>query len=81
MNNIMCSEACGVQTADQLVVTGGRDSSDPDEVLKRVIVYSRTGEADIDTLPDLNVGRSSHACGKFINGDGDTVRILHLDND
>ena len=56
------------------MVTGGWDKSSPGRFLKKVTRYSRTGEAE--TLPELNVGRSHHACGFYLTDQGDEVRFI-----
>ena len=57
------------------MITGGQDaSSSPDGALKTVTRYSRTGEAE--TLSQLNHARRDHACGSYLNDEGDDVRLL-----
>ena len=56
------------------MVTGGYDYSSPDKALKTVRSYTRTGETE--TLPQLNVGRYSHACGSYLTEQGDMVRFI-----
>ena len=66
--------ACGIKTQDKFVITGGYGASSPDDVLKTVTRYSRTGETE--SLPQLNVGRTSHACGSYLSEEGDMVRFI-----
>ena len=64
--------ACGFQTDDEYVVTGGENSHR--QPLTRVISFNKTGHSK--TLPDLNIPRVNHACGKFVNEDGATVSFI-----
>ena len=66
------SKACGIETQGKFVITGGHHR--PGQELKTVTRYSRTGESD--TLPQLKVGRSGHACGSYLNDKGDEVRFI-----
>ena len=63
--------ACGIQTDDTYVITGGYYSQ------KKVTRYSRTGETE--TLPELNYGRFGHACEKFVNDEGATVSSTYIE--
>ena len=63
--------ACGFESSDKFIITGGWISSEHESAVKTVISYSRTGEAE--TLPQLNVARAHHACGAFRNDNGTTV--------
>ena len=56
------------------MITGGFDKSLSERGLKTVTRYSRTGEAE--TLPELNVVRWFHACGSFLNDEGNNVRFI-----
>ena len=56
------------------MVTGGYDISSPGSALKKVTLYSRTGESE--TLPQLNVARYTHACGSYLSDQGDMVRFI-----
>ena len=58
------------------MITGGTDlgSSSTGHSLKTVASYSRTGQTE--TLAQLNVGRWSHACGSYLNDEGDNVRFI-----
>ena len=70
-----CSEACGIETAGEFVITGGRPWRRL--ALKTVTRYSRRGmyQVTTETLPDLIVGRFRHACGSFITEEGENVRF------
>lgn len=68
------NEACGIKTQDKFVITGGMDISSPDSALKTVTRYSRTGQTE--SLPQLNVGRWSHACGSYLTDKGDMVLLV-----
>ena len=63
--------ACGLESSDKFVITGGWETSDRMKALKSVTRYSKKGEAEM--LPQLNVARAHHACGGFLNDDGATV--------
>ena len=63
--------ACGIQTDDTYVITGGAVSK------KKVTRYTRTG--DTKTMPELNIGRISHACEKFVNDEGATVSSTYIE--
>ena len=54
---------------DRYVVTGGNDGSKE----KTVAQYTVTG--DVTYLAELQTGRKSHACSKFLDGDGQLVSI------
>ena len=47
------------------------------DYLKKVTRYSRTG--DTKTMPELNIGRSGHACEKFVNDEGATVSSTYIE--
>ena len=47
------------------IITGGRDS------LKTVAQFTEIGQ--VTYLADLQEGRSSHACSKFVDNNGETV--------
>ena len=73
--------ACGIKTQDRFVITGGLDRSypgldraHPRRNLKTVTRYRRTGQTE--TLAPLNVGRFLHACGSYLNDEGDNVRFI-----
>ena len=61
------------------IITGGKKGAihrhNNTLILKSVKKYRINGTTE--TLPDLNVGRFNHACGKFDNDDGATVS-LHI---
>ena len=46
-------------------MTGGRESK------KTVAKFTETG--NVTYLPDLQEGRYSHACSKFVDNNGETV--------
>ena len=54
-----------------VIITGG------EQTMKIVTKYSSSGVAE--TLPDLNVGRRSHACEKFVNSEGVTVSFIYIE--
>ena len=70
----MYSRACGINTGDKYVITGGYDRSIPGKALNNVTRYSRTG--DTETLPPLKVARYLHACGSYLTDQGDNVRFI-----
>ena len=45
--------------------------------MKKVTRYTRTG--DTKTMPELNIGRHSHACEKFVNDEGATVSSTYIE--
>ena len=55
-------------------MTGGYDKTTDPKESKRVTRYSRSGDAE--TLPQLNHGRYYHACGFYLNKQGDNVRFI-----
>jgi len=82
---------CGIEIEDSYVVTGGfnffkhfenqnrmlqedKFYKDVIDGLKTVTRYNRTGYSQ--TLPKLQVGRSEHGCGKFVNSEGVTVLMV-----
>ena len=71
LNIIYYRYACGIQTDDTYVITGGRYSK------KKVTRYTRTG--DTKTMPELNIGRYLHACEKFVNDEGATVSSTYIE--
>jgi len=60
--------ACSIQFPDQVVITGGIYTPN------RVLAYGP--ELFINFLPELLVGRYSHACTTFHNEDGELVYIV-----
>ena len=63
--------ACGVEVDDTFIITGGQDSSAPDDALNSVVRYNSQGESEV--LPSLTVRRYNHACASYLNGDGKRV--------
>ena len=57
---------------DKFVVTGGQGHWGAE---KRVAEFTEAGA--VKYLKNLKTGRSSHACSKFVNDDGDTVSLLY----
>ena len=55
---------------EEVIVTGGS------ETLALVTVYNEQGF--VTELPNLNVGRSEHGCGHFVNTGGSQVREAQL---
>ena len=66
--------ACGIATEETYVVTGGYDPNIAERGLRTVTRYSRTG--DDESLPQLNVVRYNHACGSYLDDNGDNVKAL-----
>ena len=60
--------SCGIDLGDYFVVTGGQGS------LNTVARYSETGFDQY--LASLNQGRYRHACSKFVDDNGNTVRCI-----
>ena len=70
--------ACGIKTADKIIITGGFDSSVSGSGLRTVTSYTKTGQTE--TLSQLRVGRFRHACGSYQTDGGDEVRlVLNID--
>ena len=59
---------------EKFVVTGGYNSSEPDNALETVAEYSQAGF--VRYLPNMIQGRYRHACSSFINVNGETVGIF-----
>ena len=57
----------GIQDQDEVVITGGW-GSDP----SRTPVYNNNGF--VRNYPGISVNRAQHACGHFLNSDGNRVR-------
>ena len=55
--------------SEEVIVTGGS------ETLALVTVYNEQGF--VTELPYLNIGRSEHGCGHFVNSGGSQVRVAH----
>ena len=65
LSNTFLSDACAIELADTVVVTGGQWSA------SRVQVYSVSGPQE--ELPNMLAPRYGHACGLFVNSDQQTV--------
>ena len=63
--NLYCSKACSIEESKTVTITGGHYSN------RRVTQYKVDGSSQ--SLPNLNHGRNSHACGVFTNNWGSTV--------
>ena len=70
-NNILSSGACGVDVGEFYYVTGGRSRPVSPATVKTVSKYSKTGW--VEDLPDLNEERERHACGKYLDDEGNFV--------
>ena len=66
-----CRAACGVEVDDTFIVTGGLDYSAPHRALNSVVRYNSQGVSKV--LPSLTVGRFGHACGSYLNDNGQRV--------
>ena len=64
----LVSYSCGIDLGDYFVVTGGYNGLD------KVAQYSETGFDKY--LANLNEGRDRHACTKFVDQSGNTVRYF-----
>ena len=71
MNNFLSSAACGVEVGDFYYITGGRSKPIWPATVKTVSKYSKTGW--VEDLPDLNEERERHACGKYLDDEGNFV--------
>ena len=71
MNNFLSSAACGVDVGEFYYVTGGTSRRISPATVKRVSKYSKTGW--VEDLPDLNEERERHACGKYLDDEGNFV--------
>ena len=68
IHNCLClSYTCAIEDEDSVVLTGGHYT--PTLVTR----YNMQGQAT--SLPSLNTGRATHACGKFITADLETVSL------
>ena len=63
-----CRYACAIQDQQDVVITGGTFSNE------KVIKYLKI-DGTSQNLPDLNQGYLLHACGLFLNSDGETVSL------
>ena len=61
--------ACGIELEDKYILTGGYNAEDIPK--KNVSQYNESG--NVSHLASMNTGRAQHACGKFVNADGETV--------
>ena len=67
-NHCYISFHCAIEDGDEVVLTGG--------VLGRDFLVTRYNvEGEATSLPSLNTGRATHACGKFITADLETVSL------
>ena len=66
----MFSKSCGLEVDGKFVVTGGKWSK------SKVAEFTEGGT--VKYLPRLKEGRFGHACSKFNNDKGDTVRVYYL---
>ena len=67
----MSSAACGIELEKTLVVTGGLQSK------TRVAEFTEAGS--VKYMASLKIGRYSHACSKFVNGQGTvSVRSVYM---
>ena len=60
-----------MEVDDTFIITGGQDSSAPDDALNSVVRNNPEGESEV--LPSLTVARWGHACAGYLNGDGERV--------
>ena len=63
--------ACGIELEGKMVVTGGFDY-DSTLTLRTVAQFTETGA--VKFFARLKTSRFAHACSKFVNDKGDTVR-------
>ena len=70
---LYCREACSIEEADTVTITGGRFPTGKD-----VTRFQADGTSE--SLPKLNNGngRYNHACGLFVWSDGATVSFARL---
>ena len=73
------SNHCAIDDDDDesVVLTGGTTNNivgGQYQQSKKVTKYNANGEATL--FPSLKVGRSSHACGNFINANQEMVSIM-----
>ena len=64
---IIFSDACTIQLADWVVVTGGTWDG------RTVSVYNVNGW--VEDLPGLNQGRDEHGCGYYFDSNNDIVSL------
>ena len=65
-----------MKTQDKFIISGGFDTTSPENALRTVTKYSKIGETE--TLPDLNIGRYWHACGSYQTDEGENVGLSSL---
>merc|ERR1712154_128211 len=68
------SDACGVEVDDTFIVTGGYDYSAPNKALNSVVRYNSQGVSEV--LPSLTVRRWDHACGSYLDENGQRVVLV-----
>merc|ERR1712154_574205 len=66
--------ACGVEVDDTFIVTGGADWYAPDRALNSVVRYNSQGVSE--DLPSLTVRRYNHACGSYLDDNGQRVVLV-----
>ena len=60
-----------MEVDDTFIVTGGYDRYAPDRALNSVVRYNSQGVSEV--LPSLTVRRAGHACGSYLNDNGQRV--------
>lgn len=68
------SFACGVEMGDKFVVTGGMNHSSWYNGVSTVVEFSLSGS--YRHLTEMNIGRRSHACSKFVTDSGDIALMV-----
>jgi len=66
--------ACGVEVDWAFIVTGGADWYAPDRALNSVVRYNSQGVSE--DLPSLTVRRYNHACGSYLDDNGQRVVLV-----
>ena len=69
ISNFHCSRACSIEESETVTITGGVGPGQ--KTLTRVTRYHDDGASK--SLPNLNHGRSQHACGVFTKTGGSIV--------
>ena len=60
--------ACGIELNGKFIVTGGYDNGG-----SRQTVAEFTVSGQVTYLTNLQTGRQTHACSKFVDNNGETV--------
>ena len=65
---------CLIPDGDEVILTGGRDTSYINYPYNAVSKYNRNGW--VSDLKNMNSRRYDHACGSFMNSNNEVVNVL-----